>query len=250
MNLIEGIVYNQKSDHFDFIWTQDSPKDIINLKIQRYNKKFSIKDGNSVYYAYKFNSGIEKNLVKDLKTSIKYLDDKVSEKDVNLMIYKAVNSFNRVEPISSFDVIVTPKSASKVLDLVKNLMEEKAGKNTIVSSDVFLKRILDEIEFDEEKLSDLDPKYRAKVEKLLHKIFSQNDYKIRSVTPRFRKFIINFLKFNSELEKRTMNALVEGKVLIIDDILTEGTTVKNMVSLLEGINAKEVLSFILLASKK
>lgn len=250
MKLIEGVKYNKESDHFDFIWTQDSPEDLINLKLQKYNKLLSTKDGNSIYYAYKFNLDADKKLVDDLKKSIKYVDNKVSESDVDLMISKSVNSFNALVPISSFDVIVTPKSTSKVLDLLKNFLQAKAGSNTLVSSDVFIKNTIDNVQFDEEKLSKLKPEDRVKIEKILRTVFSKEDYKIRSLSPRYRKFVLNFMKFNTDLEKRIMNRLVGGKVLVIDDILTEGTTIKNIVALLNSINSKEVISFVLLASKK
>ena len=53
--IIEGIKYNKETDSFDFIWKEDTPEDLIDLKLQKYNKLLSKKDGNKIYYAYKFN---------------------------------------------------------------------------------------------------------------------------------------------------------------------------------------------------
>lgn len=246
--IIEGVRYNKGSDSFDFMWKEDAPGDLMNLKLQKHNRMLSKKDGNKVYYAYKLNkeAGPE---TKILKQSIKYVDDKVSESDVNLMISKAVASFNAIDDLSSYDLIVTPKSTSKVLDLMRNTLGAKAGPNTLVSSDLFVKNTIDNIKFDEEKLSKVPENERKQILKILNTVFSKEDYKLRSVSPRFRKFILNFVKFNNDANKRVMNSIVNGKILVVDDILTEGTTVKNIVQLLNGAGASEVVSFVLLTDR-
>jgi phosphoribosylpyrophosphate synthetase len=246
--IIEGVKYNKQSDTFDFIWKEDAPDDLINLKLQKYNRVLSKKDGNKVYYAYKLNKDAGSE-TKILKQSIKYVDDKVSESDVNLMINKAVASFNAIDDLSSYDLVVTPKSTSKVLDLMRNAIGAKAGPNTMVSSDLFVKNTIDNIKFDEEKLSKVPEKERNQIVKILNTVFSKEDYKLRSVSPRFRKFILNFVKFNTEVNKRVMNRIVNGKILVVDDILTEGTTVKNIVQLLNSAGASEVVSFVLLTDR-
>lgn len=246
--IIEGVKYNRESESFDFMWKEDSPEDLINLKLQKYNKILSKKDGNKVYYAYKLNKDAGPE-TKMLKQSIKYVDDKVSESDVNLMINKAVASFNAIDNLSSYDLVVTPKSTSKVLDLMRNVIGAKAGPNTMVSSDLFVKNTIDNIKFDEEKLNKVPENERKQILKILNTVFSKEDYKLRSVSPRFRKFILNFVKFNTEVNKKVMNRIVNGKILVVDDILTEGTTVKNIVQLLREAGALEVVSFVLLTDR-
>ena len=165
------------------------------------------------------------------------------------MISKAVVNFNSIVPLSSFDLIVTPSSTSNVLDLLRNFLHAKAGSNTIVSSDLFVKNTIDNIEFDEEKLNKIEKSKQDKIRSILNKAFSKEDYKLRSIPPRYRKFIFNFIKFNTEAEKRVLNAIVNGKILVVDDILTEGTTVKNMIKLLYSAGAEEIVSFVLLTDK-
>jgi phosphoribosylpyrophosphate synthetase len=246
--IIEGIRYNKETDSFDFIWKEDVHGDLIDLKLQKYNKLLSKKDGNKVYYSYKFNKDQSgKNLV--LRKSIKYIDDKVSKKDVELMVSKAVVSFNSIVPLSSFDLIVTPSSTSTVLDLLRNFLHAKAGSNTLVSSDLFVKNTIDNIELDEEKLNKIEKSMQNKIRSILNKAFSKEDYKLRSIPPRYRKFIFNFIKFNTEAEKRVLNAIVNGKILVVDDILTEGTTIKNINKLLYSAGAEEIVSFVLLTDK-
>ena len=49
--LIEGINFNQETDSFDFNWKDDSPNDLMGLKLQKYNKYISSKQGFNLYYA-------------------------------------------------------------------------------------------------------------------------------------------------------------------------------------------------------
>jgi hypoxanthine phosphoribosyltransferase len=246
--LIEGIKYNNDTDQFDFIWTKDTPSDLIDLKLQKHNKVLSTKNGNKVYYAYKFNKVQDKEKTQ-LRSSIKYLDDKINKRDIDTMLSKAINNFNSIEPISNFDIIITPKSSSKILDELKNKLQAKAGNNVLLSSDIFVKNTIDNIKFDEDKIDKLSNENKIKIKKILNKVFSKEDYKLRSLPPQYRKYVLNFMKFNSEADKRLINAIINGRVLIVDDIVTEGTTIRNMVALLNSIGVEDVVSFALLANK-
>jgi phosphoribosylpyrophosphate synthetase len=246
--LIEGIRYNTESDSFDFDWSKDAPGDLMDLKLKSYNKIFSTKAGNKVYYAYKINKD-KKQLKNTLRDSIKYLDTKVNSEDINLMIAKAVASFNQIDPLSSYDLIVTPRSTSPVLELLKNALSAKAGSNTLVSSDMFVKNSIENITYNEEKLNKQTPENRDRIVKALNKVFEKGDWKLRSTQPGHRRFILNFLSFNSAADKRLFNAILGGKVLIVDDILTEGTTLQNMINLLKSRGANETIGFVLLTGK-
>jgi hypothetical protein len=248
--LIEGITYNQSTDEFDFNWKADTPEDLVHLKLQTFNRVISTKQGFGLYYAYKFNKTPNKQLKGLLRDSIKYVDVKViNPEDVDLMISKGVNNFNQIEPLSSFDVIIFPKSTSKILDLLKIKLSSKAGKNTLVASDLFIKNTLDNIQLNQEKLEQLSPENREKVLKILNKVFTNDSFKLKSIPPQYRKFIENFLSFNSDTEKRIFNSLIDGKVLLVDDILTEGTTFVNMSKLLENYGVNSITGFILLTNK-
>ena len=52
--IIEGISFNQETNSFDFNWKEDSIGDLINLKLQTYNKYISSKQVFNLYYDYKF----------------------------------------------------------------------------------------------------------------------------------------------------------------------------------------------------
>jgi len=248
--LIEGIKFNQTTNEFDFNWKQDTPEDLVNLKLQGYNKFTSIKKGFNLYYSYKFNKNIDKNLRGLLRDSIKYIDNKfVKTEDINLMLSKSINNFNQIESLSTFDVIVFPKSSSSILEYLKQKLSAKAGSNTLIASDLFIKNTIDNIKYDQNKLNKLSDENKEKVLKILNRVFSKENFKLKSIPPQYRKFIDNFLSFNSDTEKRIFNAVIEGKILLVDDILTEGTTFSNMAKLLENLGANSITGFILLTSK-
>ena len=248
--LIEGITYNREQDTFDFNWINDTSEDLLNLKLQKFNKYASIKGGFELYYAYKFNKIKDKKILSLLRDSIKYIDiNHIQNKDIELLISKSINNFNQLKPLNTFDIIVFPKSSSKILDLIKNKMSAKAGNNTLVVSDVFVKNSIENIRFNEEKFNKLTDENKEKILKILNRVFSKNEYKLKSIPPQYRKFIDNFISFNTETEKRIFNSILEGNVLVVDDILTEGTTFINMVKLIESAGSKNVIGFTLLSSK-
>ena len=248
--LIEGIKYNEQTEHFDFDWKQDTPQDLINIKLQKFNKYTSTKQGFDVYYAYKFNKSIDQDLKSNLRDSIKYLDtNKINQNDIDILISKAINNFNQIELLNEFDLIVFPKSTSKILDLIKLKMSAKAGGNTLISTDLFVKNSIENIKYNEEKLNKLSLEKKEQILKILNRVFSKENYKLKSIPPRYRKFIDNFLSFNNETEKRIFNMLSGGKVLIVDDILTEGTTFVNMATLINSLGENSVIGFILISNK-
>jgi hypothetical protein len=248
--IIEGINFNQETDNFDFNWKDDSPEDIMGLKLQRYNKYVSSKQGFNLYYAYKFNKNVNPQLKSLLRDSIKYIDEKfIKSHDMDMFLSKGINNFNQLQPLNEFDVIVFPKSSSNILNVLKQKLSSKAGMNTLLASDLFVKNTIENIQFNQDKLDKLSADNREKVLKLLNRVFSKESFKLRSIPPQYRKFIENFLSFNSDTEQRIFNAISGGNILLVDDILTEGTTFINMAKLLRNLGANSITGFILLTNK-
>jgi hypoxanthine phosphoribosyltransferase len=70
-------------------------------------------------------------------------------------------------------------------------------------------------------------------------------FKIKKIIPRFRKYILNFLKIDIT-NRRLLNKLVNGKVIVVDDITSEGTTFKEIKRLVENYAPKEIILFSLI----
>ena len=128
-------------------------------------------------------------------------------------------------------------------------MSAKAGSNTLISTDLFVKNSIENIKYNEDKLNKLDPGKKEQVLKLLNRVFSKEEYKLKSIPAQYRKFIENFLSFNTKTERRIFNILNEGKVLIVDDILTEGTTFVNMAKLINNLGENQITGFVLISNK-
>ncbi len=121
--------------------------------------------------------------------------------------------------------------------------------NTLLASDLFVKNTIENIQYDQDKLNKLSSENKEKVMKLLNKVLSKESFRLKSVPPQYRKFISNFLSFNSDTERRVFNSISEGNILLVDDILTEGTTFINMAKLLQNLGANSITGFILLTNK-
>jgi predicted amidophosphoribosyltransferase len=64
-----------------------------------------------------------------------------------------------------------------------------------------------------------------------------------------RRIIIDFMKFDSELDRKIFNALNNGRVLLIDDIYTGGSTFTEMTRIIQVSNPENITGFILLLSQ-
>lgn len=244
----EGIEYDSLAGDFKFDWKSDKGSDLVPLKLQSYNRYIATKQGVKLYYAYKFSKESDKQ-VKDLfRTAIKYLDsEKINSQDIDLMITKAFTSFNQLKPLQEYDVIVFPKSTSKLLEKIKSYLESKVATSLVVS-DAFVKATFENITLDWDKINELPQEVKEKVLARIQKVTSKDSWKLRDVDVRHRYLIKNFLTFNSDLEKRVYNRVQGGTVLMIDDILTKGGTVANMSKLLVEAGAEEITGFIFLAT--
>lgn len=59
----------------------------------------------------------------------------------------------------------------------------------------------------------------------------------KNVKPKYRKYIQSFLHFKSEEDKELFKSIDEGKVLIVDDINTGGSTLNEILRILNEINS-------------
>lgn len=244
----EGINFDKSSGKFTFDWKTDGADTIVPLALQSYNRYIATKQGVKLYYAYKFSKDVDKAQKDPLRTALKYLEsDKIDVQQVELMITKAVTAFNTLKPLTDYDLIVFPKSSSNLLTLLEDHFKQKVDTAEVVS-DVFVKTTLDSLQFDAAKLSKLPQDIRDKMITRVQAVVAKEGWKLRDIDVRHREYLVNFLKFNSELERKVFNLIQGGKVLLVDDILTKGGTVANMSNLLTQAGATEVTGFIFLGN--
>ncbi len=240
--LLEGVTKNE--DGFSFNFNEDNPNDILNLKF-RAARNQTKKVGEctyTYYYAYQLSKSENSG---ELMKAIKSLDQSISSQDLDLFVNKAVMGFNS-KMGNAFDTIITPKSSSIVLDKLANQLQSKMG-NAELFSNAFVKSANTDITFDMEKVNKLPEKSKEQFMKMYSKVIASNSpFKMKEIFSPYRKFFTNFIKFNSENDRRLYNAVNGKNVVIIDDYRTTGTTVTEMLRQVINAGATNIAVFIML----
>lgn len=252
--ILQGISYSPEQDIFNVDFVNDDKNDYIRLKLQRFNKKWSSRYDKTlqIYGAYKFHKGdhIDKQTRLLLMDQIKQLKNKRLKVDViQKMIRKSIINFQKqFKSLSSFDLIVTPKSSSNILESIIKQMSYRTGKNTLITTQDIVKASIDQIRFDG-KLIKGDPELQEQVKGAFVKDNKGNlEFKLKTLSPRIRSNITHFLKFTDQTDRQILNAIVNGKILIVDDIYTSGTTLMQINRILREFGATQLKYFIFLMS--
>ena len=241
----EGVRIDADGEYvFDF--KQDEKDDILYLK---YNKDYIVTKktrGMISYYSYKINKNVDKHTRKDFlvyaKTKLK------STTDYDPFLNKAVlGLFNNPKiEVSDTDLILIPQSSSTVnLDLATKIKNKIP--NALFLKDSILKNEPQNVLLDYETLSkkDVSQETIQSLERTISSATIGGVFKIKKIPPRFRRYILNFLKLDNT-NRRLLNKIVDGKVVVVDDFITEGTTFKEINRLIENYSPKEVILFSLI----
>lgn len=236
--LNEGI--NIENDEIIINFNHDNPTDIVKLQLK--NKLLNIKTirGLQIFYCYKIrteDSAIRTKLLKKIKSK------DIDENQYNLLITKAIMGLNDIEDV---DLILIPKSSSSLnLDIAQKIKNRRP--NTQFISEGVLKNSIENISIDMELAEkyNLKPETISALQYMIKKASVDGEFQIKKISPRFRKFIVNLLKFNTDKEKQIFKLANEGKVLIIDDYVNEGTTLRSLFNLLNSLNPKQIILFTL-----
>lgn len=145
----------------------------------------------------------------------------------------------------NIDAIVTPISSS---DLTKEFVKElQARTHYDVYVDSFKKNPnISSIEIDVDN-PNITPAIAKSMQKILDKANRDGQLSLTKFSVMHRKFIKNLF----QIVDKTLLAKFDGKkILIIDDIMTSGTTTKNIVDILMINGAKEVSGLTIFKSSK
>ncbi len=244
--LIEGVRYTDNEFVFDF--KNDLDTDIIYLQNKSFNKKMSKTSNNQIFYSYKYGKSFKDSEIKNkFLTELKHL--KLPEKYIDVLISKAINNFNAIHPVSNFDIIITPKSSAPLANEMAKRIRAKAGANTIIATDAFVKNSVEDVQIDLDKVNKIEGANKKAFENQLKNATASGILNMKEIkNVRWRRLISNFLKFNSDLNRKVFNAIHNGRVLIIDDIVTTNTTIVEMNKQINKLLPVEVCNFVLISA--
>jgi ACT domain-containing protein len=259
--LIEGIRFENNQVVFDF--TSDKPDDIIPLKLQKHNTKFNSMNNIPTYYAYRINSAYKGAVQSDpritaIRDAIKNVT--ISQSDYVQFITKALINFDQnVAKLSSYDLIALPQSTSALLVRVVESIAQKYGAAVEVIDNTFVKNKITDITVDPQVIQGIRAKSGDKKADYIAKRYADliksaevnGEFKMKKIPTDkgFRRGITNFLHINNNRYDAIFKQVYGGKVLILDDIITSGTTMVEMKRLLDDLGATEVNAFCILGLK-
>ena len=237
----------------------DEENDIMNVVYPDiYNSEFL---GNVYYFGYRFNDNASRQNRTAIIHWLKGLNKEKSIDSENLskFIRKPLLVLDREENLSSFSAVIYPRSNRSNLTLqinkeIGNLTQHYTDK---ISYEL-IKNIPDNISFDW-NLFDYD--YNSEIgdnqynqiynyieNTLMPKIHNLEYFSIAdTVKPKYRKYIENYLMFENSKVEKTVKSIKSGKILIVDDINTSGSTLTEILRIIKAINnSAEIFIFTLI----
>lgn len=257
----EGISVNNNNEVL-FNYNKDYYEDILYLTTPTSGTE--IINGVNVYYAYKFNDNSDfqkRKVVRDyIKKNIN--NNTPTNSEVDELIENGVLTFNQKYKLNNYSVIVSIESSTYIMNTTEMIGYYLGAYGDNISYDYsfkLVKQMYDNVKFDEERAREVlrqHGKNKFMEDKLIYNIktnFSRLKeqgqlFQLKRFLPAYiRESFSNFLKFKTIQDEETYKNLQGVKILIYDDFLTSGTTLKEMVRYLTSINDKnEITAFVLI----
>jgi len=238
-----GVSFDGENFKFDFL--KDSENDII--KLAAYKLNTSNHSNNVYWFGYRFEPSSSSKQRTDFINYIKGTGSgrKISDSDLRKFIELPLNALSRLVSLYSINCTVYPISGrSQLVSKMIKVIYDNTPHNANRCSFELVKKSPIEIEFDwdgfEMNFAD-NPNYGQMVEHvkedILPKIKRLDYFSLaHNVKPKYRPFIKNYLGF-PDIEKLEEFSKLKGEnILIVDDINTSGSTLNEILRILNEVN--------------
>ena len=257
--LYEGIRVDHKDTVIFNLDYDDSKKDCLYL--DGFSANYFNEDGIRYIYAYQYSPNASERDKKIIRTYLKskqgFIDDNVRD-----LIDNGVLKLDSIHRIKDFDVLLTIKS-SKPFSLTNLIHTYLTDYNLTPFTDFELvKKAYDGISVNYNKIREELRKLRwnqQSVDDFIEELNDKFDYykrkgflfEMKRILPRqIREAFSNFLQFKTMENKQIYEKLQDVNVLIYDDFLTSGSTVKEVIRYLKAINPGNTLTVFILINQK
>lgn len=252
-NSINGGIRKNDDGSYYFCKTLDLSTDLLYLNTDTSGLK-KTKDL-EYFYAYEFNKDATSEDIADFRHALKNRLNDVStfdEEDIYYFVEKGLYRLDRYRPLSSFNVVVMSESSKQfsLLTLTDSILEENVdGEITTIK---MIKNLCKDVIFDRDKARNAllsTDKYRGKerkVERALDKIESifrplqgtTKAFKMKLYVPVVARVgFTNIFSFQNKEQEELYRSLETGSnVLLVDDLITSGSTVREIKATLDAIN--------------
>lgn len=255
---LKGKLNNGKYS-FKVDFNDNSSDDAIQF-IEPYYFESSI-DDNTYWFGYRFNGSLNKDYrdaaikyLKDVQEEpeetedneydyIDYSPDSISEFDLNQMIIRSIHGIGLDK--QSIDTVVYPvSSTSNLVRLISKCIRRYATNSDSLTTLEVIKSNPANIQIDIGRIErdrangrlDLPESITPeRIEKMIDEVHQASDFSLRrDIHPvKLRHYVDNFLEIRG-----TSDALEDARnILIVDDFMTTGTTVKEIIRIIRKYNA-------------
>jgi len=226
----DSVVYND---------SEDNRNDILNiLSPDIYKSEFQ---GSVYYFGYRFNDSASR---KDRTTVLKWLKNidgnGIDEKTLRKFIDKPIRFLDKEMNLSEFDALLYPRSNRSFLTkIIVNELYKFTQHDLERISFELVKSLPKDIYFDGVIGDNQYNQIKDYIDnELLPKIHSLDYFSIAdSVKYKYRQYIKNYLTIDNDTE-RFIKSVREGKILVVDDINTSGSTLTEILRIIRKINNK------------
>lgn len=248
-----------EDDNIDFNWTSDSSDDVVSLAEDTSGQFDS--DGVRFVYGYEYApnaTGKDKKLFRTFLKTLPRTSDGLYSENIDEFVERAVLRLDERYSLQSFGATVHIESSTQpsLVDVMRGFLWEYL-KNADIDFEL-VKEAYENVKFDSEKALQalIDAGYSTgRAEKQVERVLSRFEqfkeegklFQMKSFLPReIRGAFTDFLKFKTEHERKTYEALQGVNVLIFDDFMTSGTTVKEVIRYLRAIHDENTLTVFVL----
>ena len=243
--IVAGVQFN--GTNYEFNYNDNHPDDIIELvSPQLYQAHIR----NYLYwFGYKFNkdvpSKIRTNFIKDLKGIGSH---NLTDTQIKNIVEAPLYELHKLINLYHLDVLVYPESGrSNLVNMMIDSINDWTSHETFKKSFQFVKNCPTDVSFDwqsfEARYGSLEDKstylnMKSYVENhLLPAIHEQDYFSIaQSVKSKYRPYIQNYLSFKDGDMLQEFAKLQSESILIVDDINTSGSTINEILRILNTIN--------------
>lgn len=226
-SLTEGITVNNGSVIYDF--NVDTDDDIINICETKIN--VSKLNSKMYYFGYRVNKNTNKN---DRQIVLKTI--KSEDEEIERLIDRSIELFYSSSEIKKFDYLITIPSSSTVNDKIANRIANIYEPNCKVltaqklpTTNLELNTELINKKFNYNDLSKVYDYFNQ----MILNIKKDDEFSISKIPPKYRRYFKSMIQLDNNIK---INNSVNTNLLIIDDILTTGTSITMLIDELEKIN--------------
>lgn len=264
----EGI-RKDETGHYVFDKEFDFDTDIIYLCSDTSGMKTV--DDLTYYYGFEFNPNADKKQQSDFRTALKHKmnDDNVYYgEEARRFVTDGIYRLDEMKRLSDFGVVISTASeyGERTLPgLMCEIIFDEASDDAQVYDMQLIKRMCRDVTFDENRARDALQKTERygnderKLESAIRSLKSQFEdakrnneiFKMKRYKPVAGRYgFIDFLRFGNPYDQETYERLKEGtEVLICDDFITSGSTIREVIRFLNTINQNTKISVFVLVNQ-